>query len=75
MKSAGLTDSEIRERGWKALVQSLGPSGALRFAMQTERGAGDYSKLRHQLLGGKSVSELVAMMRAARRPLRRQKRP
>jgi len=32
-------DTEIRARGWDALVDRLRPSGTLRFAMQTERGS------------------------------------
>lgn len=66
MKSAGLTNAEIRARGWDALVEKLGPSGAVRFAMQTERGRGDYSARRHRILGGLSVDELVAQMRRRR---------
>lgn len=67
MNSARLSDPELRAEGWKALVDRLGPAGALRFAMQTERGNGDYSETRHRLLGDKSVTELVDGMRAAQR--------
>jgi hypothetical protein len=67
-----LTNAEIRARGWDALVAALGPSGALRFAMQTERGQGDYGTRRHRMLGALSVDELLARM--GRRPARRPRR-
>lgn len=71
MKSEGLTDAEIRAIGWEALIEKLGPAGALRFAMQTEHGYGDYSELRHRLLGSLSVDELLEQTKARRRPARR----
>jgi hypothetical protein len=63
MSTGRLTNAEIRERGWEALVRELGPSGALRFAMQTERGRGDYASRRHRMLGGLSVDQLLSQMR------------
>jgi hypothetical protein len=63
MNTSRLTDAEIRALGWQALVDRLGLSGALRFAIQTERGHGDYAELRHQTLGSLSVDELVSKMR------------
>jgi hypothetical protein len=66
VKSARLTDAEIRALGWEALVEKLGAAGALRFAIQTERGHGDYSELRHAALGALSVDELVARVRKSR---------
>ena len=66
MSTIRLTNAEIRARGWDALIEKLGPSGALRFAMQTERGQGDYAARRHRLLGGQSVDRLLTRMR--RRP-------
>lgn len=73
MDTARLTNAEIRARGWDALVKSLGPSGALRFAIQTERGHGDYAARRHRMLGGLSVDQLLAKMR--RRAGRSRRRP
>lgn len=63
MKAARMTNAEIRAHGWDALVDRLGPAGALRFAMQTERGHGDYSARRHRSLGRLSVDQLLARMR------------
>jgi hypothetical protein len=72
MSSTRLTNAEIRDRGWEALVEKLGPSGALRFAMQTERGRGDYATRRHRMLGALSVNQLLSRMRRTpRRPRRR----
>ena len=73
MSTVRLTNPEIRARGWEALIAALGPSGALRFAMQTERGQGDYAKRRHKLLGGLSVDQLLSRMgrRRSARPGRR----
>jgi len=76
MKASNLSDVELRALGWQILVKHLGPAGALRFAMQTQRGYGDYSRLRHRMLGSLSVDELVARMRKRpkqRRPRRRSK--
>lgn len=67
MNSEKLTDAEIRTLGWQALIDALGPSGALRFAIQTERGHGDYAETRHQMLGDLSVDELLKRMGEAKR--------
>jgi hypothetical protein len=73
MKSEHLTDAAVRAVGWEALVEKLGPAGALRFAMQTERGHGDYAELRHRLLGALSVDQLLAQMRRRRAPVARRR--
>ena len=67
MKARDLTDAEIRALGWEAVVNRLGPEGALRCVIQTQRGHGDYAKRRHATLGHLSVSELLTRMRAAPR--------
>ena len=74
MKSARLTDAEIRARGWEVLIEKLGASGALRFAIQTERGHGDYAASRHQQFGKLSVDELVSLAKSARRRPGRKRR-
>lgn len=66
MSSDKLTDAEIRALGWQALVDRLGPSGAVRFVVQTERGYGDYSELRHRMLGDLSVDELLERMQKSK---------
>ena len=74
MKYAALTDAEIRARGWDALVEKLGAWGAARFAMQTERGHGDYAEQRHAMLGKLSVDELLARMKTHRPKASRKRR-
>jgi hypothetical protein len=67
MSTQNMTDAEIRALGWQALVDKLGPSGAVRFAVQTERGSGDDAELRDRMLGELSADELVARMRESKR--------
>jgi hypothetical protein len=64
MSTIRWTNSEIRARGWEALIEKLGPSGALRFAMLTEGGWGDSTRRRDRLFGGLSVNQLLARMRS-----------
>ena len=71
MSTRRLTDAEIRARGWEALVEKLGPSGALRFVMQTERDRGNRAKRRHRMLGALSVDELLSRVRRRATPPRR----
>jgi hypothetical protein len=73
VKAVNLSNVELRALGWQILVKHLGPAGALRFAMQTQRGYGDYSQLRHRMLGSLSVDELVERMRSRRKPKRRRR--
>ncbi len=53
-----LTGSTLRDAGWNVLVKSLGLVNATRFLLQYETGYGDYTKIKKQLLKGKSVSDL-----------------
>jgi hypothetical protein len=53
-----ITAEELRRAGWKALVDTLGPTNATRFILQYERGSGDYVKMRDELLGKKNLEEL-----------------
>ena len=55
------TISEIRRIGIKALAESLGPIGMLRFLQSFELGYGDYTKERHEWLEedmNKIISEI-----------------
>lgn len=40
--------TEIRQQGYKALIDALGVAGTLRFLQQLGVGYGDYTKERHQ---------------------------
>ena len=43
-----MKQAEIRKTGYKALIDSLGVVGMLRFLQQLEIGSGDYTLERHQ---------------------------
>lgn len=47
-----MTPLEINRLGYKALTDTLGFDGMIRFLRQFEPGAGDYTKERHQWLDG-----------------------
>ena len=73
MKSEHLTDAQVRAIGWEALVDRLGHAGALRFAIQTGSGYGDYPEWRHKTLGHLTVDDLLKQVRATKpRRARRQ---
>lgn len=43
-----MKQAELRKNGYKALIDSLGVVGMLRFLQQLEIGSGDYTLERHQ---------------------------
>jgi len=53
------TLNEVREVGLAVLARTLGPSDTVRFLQQYERGRGDYTAERDELLGHPTVHELV----------------
>lgn len=57
-KSAYKTPHEISVLGFQALVEKLGPGGALRFLNQYEKGRGDYTRERRQILKGVRLADL-----------------
>jgi len=74
MKLDYLTDEEIRTRGWAVLVEHLGPTAALRFWMQGNRGFGDYVAWRHEHLGTLTVADWLEKRGKAGKTLRRKSR-
>ena len=54
-----MTDEQILELGFKALVDKLGPDGMVRFIHQFQAGTGDYTKERQQWVGTSDVETLV----------------
>ncbi len=70
MKTSHLNNAELRALAWRVLIKHLGYSGALRFALQTQPGDGDYGERRHRLRGALSVDALVGRMH--RTPSRRE---
>lgn len=64
MRSSGLSTQEIRREGWKALTERLGIAGAMRFMMQYDAGAGDYTEERHELFADLTLDEALRRIRA-----------
>lgn len=58
MKTDELTLSQVRDRGYAALLKELGPVDFARFVQQTEPGEGDYTRDRAAAIGGLSVDEV-----------------
>ena len=48
---------EIRQQGYKALINTLGVAGTLRFLQQLNVGYGDYTKERHQWLDQVTIED------------------
>lgn len=46
----GLALSEIKQKGWYALVKELGYAGATKFMLLYEQGDGDYVQNRRDIL-------------------------
>lgn len=51
---------ELRRRGFSALVETLGWVNAVRFIQQYEKGQGDYTREREQLLPAWDAETLVS---------------
>lgn len=54
-----MTDEQILELGFKALVDKLGPAGMVRFIHQFRAGEGDYTKERQQWVGMSDIETLA----------------
>ena len=55
-----LTQAEIRRLGIEALTKALGPAGMARFMQQFEKGSGDYTRDRDEILGNPSIEEIIS---------------
>jgi hypothetical protein len=60
MSTSMRSPEEIRQLGLTALTHSLGPVDTLRFLQQFDRGQGDYTKQRDDVLGHPQLQEVVA---------------
>lgn len=49
--------TEIKQGGYKALIDALGVAGTLRFLQQLGVGYGDYTKERHQWLDQLTIED------------------
>ena len=52
------SDQAVREAGYRALIQALGVTDALRFVEQLSAGQGNYVKWQDQVFGDASVDEI-----------------
>ena len=58
-----LLPQELREKGFAALVSTLGWANAVRFLQQYERGRGDYCRERDQILPAWDAETMVRKAR------------
>ena len=58
-----LTPAEVRRAGWGALTERLGPTSALKFILDYDRGKGNYTKLRKKIFKGKTVRNIIQDMK------------
>lgn len=54
-----LTPAEIRKEGWEALVSQMGVAKSLRFLLEYEKGHGNYTELRKEMLAGQTVHDIL----------------
>lgn len=52
--------SELRQRGFRALADTLGWANAVRFLREYDPGSGNYTEERERLLPDRSLDELAA---------------
>ena len=57
-----MTDEQILELGFEALVDKLGPVGMIRFIHQFEAGTGNFTEDRQQWLGMSDVEALAKQL-------------
>ncbi|MBD2456095.1 hypothetical protein H6G80_18685 [Nostoc sp. FACHB-87] len=62
-----LTQAEIRRLGIEALTKALGPAGMARFMQQFEKGSGDYTKDRDQILGNSTIDDIFSRIEEHRK--------
>lgn len=58
--------TEIKTKGWNALVKELGYSGATRFILLYETGEGDYTKERKKLFQDITIEEIVSEIKKSK---------
>ncbi len=63
MTTLEVPTAELLERGYRALLQELGPAGFIRFVQHFRPGTGDYTAERHTWLPH-TVDEVAQLMTA-----------
>lgn len=59
---------EVTRRAFEVLTRELGAADTLRFVNQFSSGAGDYTAERAEFFAGRSLTDIVADIRAAATP-------
>jgi len=68
MEALITNQSELRNRGFRALAEALGWANAVRFLRQYDPGAGDYTEERRTLLPDWGASTLVQKAKELQKP-------
>ena len=58
-----LTPAEVRRAGWDALREKLGLASTLKFMLDYDRGADNYTELRKKIFKGKTVKDIIEDMK------------
>ena len=58
-----LTPAEVRRAGWDALREKLGPASALKFILDYDHGADNYTELRKKIFKRKTVKDMIKDMK------------
>ncbi|HEX8520626.1 MAG TPA: hypothetical protein VF669_00135 [Tepidisphaeraceae bacterium] len=66
MTAINMTPSQLRDRGYAALLRELGAIDFIRFIQQFEPGRGDYTQDRRQWLDALTPEQTNALMDQAR---------
>jgi len=66
----GTTLSEIKIKGWEALVKELGHAGATKFILLYESGEGDYTRSRKKLLKDLTIEEIIREIKSKKKDRR-----
>ena len=66
MPLSELTPAEVRRAGWDALREKLGLASALKFMLDYDRGADNYTEMRKKIFKGKTVKNIIQDMKKDR---------
>ena len=68
MEAMITNQSELRNRGFRALVEALGWVNAVRFLRQYDPGSGNYTEVRRTLLPDWDASTLIQKAKELQKP-------
>jgi len=68
MKALITNQSELRDRGFRALVEALGWANAVRFLGQYDPGSGNYTEERRTLLPDWDAATLIQKAKELQKP-------